>query len=100
MELKTLSDYWEIHEGAGRPRFYEVRVEADDAEHWRVVRRWGYLGCRGWRLVHRHDDRTAAEREFAAVGRRRTRQGYAPARSAEGPLAQGKQLVLTYTESS
>jgi len=94
----TETDYWEIHEGASRPRFYEIRLEADANDRWRVVRRWGFLGCRGWRLVHRHEDRVAAEREFAAVGRRRERQGYAPARSEDGTPSEGRQLILVYPE--
>jgi predicted DNA-binding WGR domain protein len=93
------TEYWEIHD-SGRARFYEVRLEADGADRWRVVRRWGFLGCRGWRLVHRHEERTAAEREFAAVGRRRQRQGYAAARSEHGPPAEGMQLLIIYPGGS
>jgi predicted DNA-binding WGR domain protein len=88
--------YWEIHHGVERPRFYEVRLEGDEVGGWRVVRRWGYLGCRGWRQVHRHEERAAAERELAAVGRRRARQGYQDAAAAAGPPAQGRQLVIVY----
>jgi predicted DNA-binding WGR domain protein len=94
----TECDYWEIDEG-GRPRFYEIRLEAEGADRWRVVRRWGFLGCRGWRLVHCHEDRVAAEREYAAVGRRRECQGYAPARSGDGIPSEGKQLLIVYPEA-
>jgi predicted DNA-binding WGR domain protein len=93
------SQYWEIHDSIGRPRFYEIRLEADGRDRWRVIRRWGYLGCRGWRLVHRHEDRAAAEREFVVVGLRRARQGYEDARS-EGELpSEGKQLIIFYPPS-
>src|SRR5438067_2418045 len=94
----TDSYYWEIHDDAARPRFYEVRLESDGRVAWRIVRRWGYLGCRGWRLVHRHEDRAAAERELAAVGRRRTRQGYQDAREGGGLPAEGAQLLMTYRD--
>src|SRR5947209_1645954 len=95
----TDSCYWEIHDEATRPRFYEVRLEPDGQGAWRVVRRWGYLGCRGWRLVHRHEELAAAEREMATVGRRRTRQGYQDARDDGSRPAEGQQLLIAYRDA-
>src|SRR5436190_8397881 len=93
------ASYWELHEEGGRPRFYEVRLERAAQGGWSVVRRWGYLGCRGWRLVHRHEERAAAERELAVVGRRRVRQGYSEAGLAGEHPAQGSQLVIAYRDA-
>jgi predicted DNA-binding WGR domain protein len=92
----TSSVYWEIHDGASRPRFYEARLEPDGPGRWRLIRRWGYLGCRGWRLIHHHEDRAAAERELAAVARRRARQSYQVAHRHLGPPAEGDQLLMPF----
>ncbi|MBI3911020.1 MAG: WGR domain-containing protein [Armatimonadetes bacterium] len=65
--------------------FYEARLE-QAGPSWRLVRRWGYLGQRGWRRVALFENQEAARAALARLARRRAREGYLPGPGAQLPL--------------
>ena len=81
-------------QGASRRLFYEVRV-AQEGDEWIVLRRWGYVGCHGWRVRHEHPERAVALQEVRSTLARRRREGYEEQPlEFDGRPARGFQLLL------
>ncbi len=98
--MSSLGIHYLERQGVSRRLFYEVRV-AQEGDEWIVLRRWGYVGCHGWRVRHEHPEQSDAAQEVQAVLTRRRREGYVvQPLDLDGRPARGPQLLLLPPQQS